>query len=1404
MEIIKKFWHDKENNAKAFSHEQFVVEFIGPNMLGEDDYENLKKKGVVTPNLLNLVEKRLEWEVFAEFSYNSMRGRSLERVGGAAVYVDESAVNTVISEIATAVKEEFGLRDTTDKSISNFVWGFLYHLKNQGGIYHEFLKTYIDDGSKEYLLNKLLPFMPNFGNNSHRPVFLSEKNRTNYESFSSSWYKNWVRKCFVGNLISQNMESELCRKVADILLKNGILLKQGAVYSLNPEHLFLTTETLFAANDVNSSIIAVPKKLACVFEGMPLFESGSSGNFKIVETKPSHWLENIYKNGDIRRVIGAEHTGLLERKEREDLEHRFNGKESWKPWFENLLSATPTLEMGIDIGDLSSVLLCQIPPSQANYLQRIGRAGRKDGNALTLAIAAGNPHDLYFYANPEEMFVGKINPPGVFLNASMVLFRQLIAFGFDSWVETGIDQSSIPDKLRLVLDNVENKDLQRFPYTFIGFINNKKEELFKGFTELLPNISVKAKEALHQFLFGDDEKKTFEYYLLERLTALSEERKRFKSKTESMKNDIARIDKEIQDDNTKNIKETAARERDSLLKIIAHINEKETLNFMTDEGLLPNYAFPESGVTLRSVIWRKNSENKIFEYERSASSAISEFAPESKFYATGHKVEIEQIDMKISKIEDWRFCTSCSYAENISETKDEYKECPSCADPNWRDIGQKMSMVRLKQVLAKTEDSKSRIGDDSEDREPLFYTKHLLPAFKQSDIEKAYQLKNDSIPFGFEFIKKVTLREINFGKYGDSTHAASRVAGKEAVRPGFKICKYCGKVQKFNRKDNEKPHAYKCEAENGKKSDAIVDCLYLYREFESEALRIMLPSSRFAGDEKAVHSIVAALQLGLKLRYKGKIDHLKITTYEENDRNSDAVRTYILLYDSIPGGTGYLHDLLHDPASLIEVMQLAKDKMFSCRCATDADKDGCYECLFAYRLSHGMEKTSRKTAVSIFAEIVENRNSLVEIDNISSIPMQNPMLGSELESRFIQVLKSLGNKSKTTKIQPEIVNGKPGYFMQLGSHDYLIEPQADLNEKDGVSIASRPDFLIKSVKTENKMPPIAIFLDGFAYHKNSLTKDSLKRMAIAKSGRLVWSLTWDDIESVRTNKSHNIETIFSKEINLNSKIFSEKMATQADAFDCLKNLEANQFQLLIEILKNPDFHKWQKAVFSKIAAIFSPSDLKKVEENTLQNFPPELHEKMFSETPAFIKSIEYKSTDFISVLTPEAINNININGVFVSCIYKNLTENENKLSWQTFWANINLFQFLPNSFWTTLEGLKNNDFDKIPIQKNAYKISEISAEWDKIIEEINEEFREEISFLVNSDIPLPIVGYEHKDNIAIAAEAEFAWPELKIAVLREDQLNSKPFFLSKDWQVFENNEKWGGAVLNYFTKGVNI
>ena len=102
----------------------------------------------------------------------------------------------------------------------------------------------------------------------------------------------------------------------------------------------------------------------------------------------------------------------------------------------------------------------------------------------------------------------------------------------------------------------------------------------------------------------------------------------------------------------------------ALTRLLAGIDSRDTLQFLTDEGLLPNYAFPEQGVLLHSVIIRddkkvpETAEQRVltFEYERPGASAITELAPESVFYAEGRKVTIEQVDVVRDKPQKWRFC----------------------------------------------------------------------------------------------------------------------------------------------------------------------------------------------------------------------------------------------------------------------------------------------------------------------------------------------------------------------------------------------------------------------------------------------------------------------------------------------------------------------------------------------------------------------------------------------------------------------------------------------------------------------------------------------------------------------------------------------------------------------------
>src|SRR5690554_983850 len=127
---------------------------------------------------------------------------------------------------------------------------------------------------------------------------------------------------------------------------------------------------------------------------------------------------NLWTNISDRVIEGRFYYRTAEHSAQQSSERLDTYESMFKKGKINVLNCSTTMEMGVDIGGISAVVMNNVPPHPANYLQRAGRAGRsKESRALSYTLCQNNPHDQQVFANPSWPFETKIPAPAVALNS---------------------------------------------------------------------------------------------------------------------------------------------------------------------------------------------------------------------------------------------------------------------------------------------------------------------------------------------------------------------------------------------------------------------------------------------------------------------------------------------------------------------------------------------------------------------------------------------------------------------------------------------------------------------------------------------------------------------------------------------------------------------------------------------------------------------------------------------------------------------------------------------------------------------------------------------------------------------------------------------------------------------------
>ena len=1453
--------------------------------LQQQDTPTLEANGT----LMRFLADRLRWEVATEFGYRSRLGSSVEQAGALAAAVDPAAVSKLLPALQQRMQNEIEpLRGLRLIPLQQLVVGLLQHLRQRGGLALPELvgqaskvSEYLESGGVNTFPFNQIPYLPGFGRSSTRPQFLTSfRGKGGFEqlvreSGRPTWAQHWLQRTLnptattadqvaAAAWLDAEQQKEALNAVVEALCQAKLLLQFSGsrgerIWAIPPAVITVSSEAHPVRCEHCGDQHSVPTEQLSLWDGLPCQVRHCPGSYRSDPGSGSaRWglplYRRLYQRGAVHRIVAREHTGLLERADRERLETQFiRGEYRSDP---NLLSATSTLEMGINIGDLSTVLLASVPPEPANYLQRIGRAGRRDGNALVGTLVTGTAHDLYFFSDPRAMLQGQVNPPGCYLDAAAILRRQLLAYSLDRWVAGGLDPLALPRKLKPVLDGVEQvlagKPAQAFPYTWLGWVQTQQLELLERFFALFGDaLQAASRDDLRHFLLTPVDAGSagafsapFAQELLARLQDLVAERKRLGALARQLRERYNKFCERPDDGLTpeeRDAKDSIRREQIAYNQLRKDLDGRPLLAMLTDEGFLPNYAFPEAGVTLKSVLWRKlpgrsgdgrrSEELPTLSYERPAHVAIRELVPDGQFYAQGRRVKVDQVDPNLNQPERWRFCPSCSYAAR--ETDDDFgrKECPRCGSSGYADHGQVKEMARLRQVQATTEDARSRFGDDSDERNPLFFHRELLIVPDHSRREISLAIADEEFPFGAEYLASTTFREINFGEQA-VVGASHAIAGKALKVKGFELCRSCGKVQRGPAKASN--HTWGCRYRDKPDDAQLRQLLFMYREFNSEALRFLLPGASF-WDEAGQPSFVGALHLGLRQRFGGKVDHLQSALGEEPQPGSQQRKTFLYLFDSVPGGTGYVRQLIEaGGADLRAVFEQSLQTLQACSCS-----DGCYRCIFMYRQRFDRERTSKRRAIEQLQTILGRWEELQPSERSLSEVVINTRAESELELRFIEKLREGKGAPPgvTVTLRDDFIKGNKGYLLTFNNGSSLVswkvEQQVPIGEAEGVRAFSRADFLLTPTAGGK---PIAVYTDGWEYHRGRLATDAEQRLALQRSGRyLFWALSWDDVVEAPPTAQAPLDpnglavgvipAFANKPETFIERWWPQPLLdslTSAPALMPRQAQLASSLQLLMAYLANPSEALWQGMAQQFCLAQASPLAVDSPELSAAADvlqLVTHVQEWQGTETSRRVGQHLTPAPDLqILNLVDMGLHERRHPAASFRAIHfepdPNASEQQQQARWREWLRQSNLFQFLPHLListpgWGGSEQSAAVDPPQVWVATGPAKAApdgraaaeSAAAERQRAWQELGRFAPAEVQPLLealeaawqDTDHPLPEQAFELEGPRGdVLAQAELAWPEERLAVVSD--LVDAEAFTAADWRCWALEDSPGSTA----------
>lgn len=1380
------------------------------------------------------VGQRLALALMLEFGLRSYAGRTLERTGVVATSVDlPEEVRPLLRDALRRSGARQSLVPIESEDLAWHARGVLDRLQMRGGIWHEWLREWVrNDGSKRWnVWGGREPGMPAFPDGVSAPTFMLDgnRNRTQFdrlETNGETWLTDWTRRVLHLNPVeSRKYLRELMRLLADQGVVSRISTGANTVYALTAGRIHLSllskedAERSQVGCDVCSWQRTVHPDEREAWMATPCPRWRCSGTMREATWHDEYYFDR-YTAGDVLRLHAAEHTGILSREQREKVEEQFKHASSWDA--PNVLTATSTLELGIDIGDLSTVALAGIPPAPASYVQRSGRAGRTTGNALTIAFADRRPRDLAYFTDPDLMINGDIRPPGARLEASAILRRQYTAFLVDK-------------AARNVLGGV--KPLPRLAGEVFG-----QGRWLEGFTEAaLVGAPVFGVEFCD--LFGDRigsevaaDLRQWASAGIERDVKTAAERweaglARLRGRRDQLRDarKILEAAPETRPDKQRDLRILNAEIR-AVGKRLSDIEHGMTAHTaLTEGGLLPNYALIDSSVTLEATLTfvRQDSPDaqreyvtELRDYSRPASSAITEFAPGNHVYFRGYAHEVKGIDLggkDAEVIETWNICPSCGSVAKGLEAETRLR-CGHCGT-DVSDIGNCHEVAVPLTVYAYDRAADIRIDDRDDTRDQRLYN-----TITTAEVTvPAQSWRSTGGNFGFDYTPEAVVRRINLGPVPRTESPGDKVyfAGEERTLNPFWVCTECGGTgldtdptgkgdPRWNPEaDPEKRHhRHWCpNRDNGTQHRKVL----LAHELDTEVLRFLLPM-RDTEDAQAILSFQAALSAGINEYFRGDTSHLDTVTCTMADARKPgtdappAARVFTVLFDQLRSGTGYLKQL-SDPEAMRRVLQAALEFCESCDCGT-----ACHRCLLVYARERHYPHISRTAAANLLERLLDGW-AMEANSGIGDISL-NEKADSRLEKRFNEALHEMAAHDSTFSIEKAAKYERILTFMPVGAP--VTRWRMRTQHRDD-AVDTLPDYTFTRV--DGPIETVLLYLDGFDYHAQPgfnrdrrdqgkiprTSDDSAKRGALIDAGRRVFAATWQDVERLQ-GKSGAYEALIGFQ--------AQQVAAQEFGIPVEKlkeEITQNPLSFLFDYLAHPDAEEQRVIARAACAALLVETQMGENRTPIVQFDSGAVEDAVAAmarddvPVPGSGGMGAVRKSPYLNIAVGFAGHELPTAPVVAEIVFDDDPDVDDRLikSYREAWRNwlrwSNVLQFLApeDAFALRAKGMPELAPPREPSKVDS------TFQGAALLNDIEgDDMRRLVEALLAGGAPAPQIGEEHIDGFA----AELAWPNLLISVFadpvgRIDSSEAIAEYRKAGWQA-DTLSNWDReALLQLLTNG---